>query len=226
MRPTSVKLGPFQAPNPGLLRAAASISGAGALTLLTNTVDANARRILFTSSGDDRLISFAVVGIDWNGQSVSETVTGAWGPTLTSISAYDYLMVTSIVASGASAGTVAIGTSGDASTRPVFLDPYAGANIGIYVAQLAATQNYTVEFCGGDPNKLVQGFTSSDPSALAYQNLTWVPSTNSALIAAVGSQTQTQVGILGMVRLRTTNAGNSITDTDTATFTQELNAPF
>jgi hypothetical protein len=96
-------------------RANASIAGAGALSLLANTVGPNGYgyKLIFTSAGDDSGITFTITGIkvgDLTNTVVSEVVTGANATTATS-SNY-YARVDSITASGASAGNVKIGTTG------------------------------------------------------------------------------------------------------------------
>lgn len=96
-------------------RAAASIAGAGALTLLTQDAGPNGvgYKVRFTSAGDDRGITFTIVGIkvgDLTGKFTTEVVTGANASTADSTNFYAY--IESITASGASAGNVSIGTTG------------------------------------------------------------------------------------------------------------------
>ena len=96
-------------------RANASIAGAGALSLLANTVGPNGYgyKLVITSAGNDSGITFTITGIkvgDLTNTVVSEVVTGANATTATS-SNY-YARVDSITASGASAGNVKIGTTG------------------------------------------------------------------------------------------------------------------
>jgi len=98
-----------------LLKAAASIGGAGAITLLTNDVSAygTGYKLLFTSAGNDSGITFTITGIkvgDLTGAYTTEVVTGANASTASSTNFYTY--VDSIEASGASAGNVSIGTTG------------------------------------------------------------------------------------------------------------------
>ncbi len=98
-----------------LYRANASIAGAGALSLLTNSVGPNGYgyKIVITSAGDDTGITFTITGIkvgDLTNTVVSEVVTGA--NATTAISSNYYSRVDSITASGASAGNVKIGTTG------------------------------------------------------------------------------------------------------------------
>lgn len=96
-------------------RANASIAGAGALSLLANTVGPNGYgyKLVITSAGDDSGITFTITGIkvgDLTNTVVSEIVTGANATTATSSNFY--ARVDSITASGASAGNVKIGTTG------------------------------------------------------------------------------------------------------------------
>jgi len=96
-------------------RAAASIAGAGALTLLTQDAGPNGigYKVRITSVGDDRGITFTIVGIkvgDLTGKFTTEVVTGANASTADSTNFFAY--IESITASGASAGNVSIGTTG------------------------------------------------------------------------------------------------------------------
>ena len=96
-------------------RAAASIAGAGALTLLTQDAGPNGigYKVRITSAGNDAGITFTIVGIkvgDLTGKFTTEVVTGANASTADSTNFFAY--VESITASGASAGNVSIGTTG------------------------------------------------------------------------------------------------------------------
>ena len=96
-------------------RANASIAGAGALSLLANSVGPNGYgyKLIITSAGNDSGITFTVTGIrvgDLSNTVVSETLTGANAGTVTSSNFYS--RVDSVTASGASAGNVKIGTTG------------------------------------------------------------------------------------------------------------------
>jgi len=96
-------------------RADASISGAGALTLITQDAGVNGigYKIDITSAGNDTGITFTIVGHkvgDLTGTATTEVVTGANAGAATSTNFYAY--IESITASGASAGNVKIGTTG------------------------------------------------------------------------------------------------------------------
>ena len=93
-------------------RAAASISGAGALTLLTDDAGPNGvgYKVRFTSAGDDSGDTFTIVGITvadaLTGNSTTEVVTGA--DTGTADSTNFFTKVTSITASGNSNSLVIV----------------------------------------------------------------------------------------------------------------------
>lgn len=96
-------------------RAAASIAGAGALTLLTNDAGPNGigYKVRFTSAGNDTGITFTIIGIkvgDLTAKATTQIVTGANASTADSTNFY--AVITSITASGASAANVSIGTTG------------------------------------------------------------------------------------------------------------------
>jgi hypothetical protein len=97
-------------------RANASIAAAGVLSLLANTVGpyGYGYKIGITSAGDDTGITFTITGLrvgDLSGAVTTEVVTGV--DTDTAVSANFYARVDYIVASGASAGNVKIGTVGN-----------------------------------------------------------------------------------------------------------------
>ena len=98
-----------------LLRAAAAVSGAGALTLLTNEVAPNGcgYKIVITTTGDDHLITYTIVGQavgTLNGAVTTEVMTGPNNTTGTTTAFF--ARVDSITASGAAAANVSVGTIG------------------------------------------------------------------------------------------------------------------
>lgn len=137
-----------------------------ALTLTASpyTLDV-ARRIIITSAGDDRGISFLISGLDWNGQPQLETLTGANG---VAQSYFDYTQITSITPTGATASTVTVGTNGVASSRPINLDEYGFAPTAL---QISVT---------GTVNATVQQTLDTVTSAGSYPAITWInhPDTN------------------------------------------------
>jgi hypothetical protein len=99
------------------LRAAAAVAGAGALVLLITTLDVP-RNLIITSAGNDTGITFTVVGKDVYGQAMTEVITGANAGVAAGKKAWS--TITSITASGASAGNVSIGV-GNVLGIPVFI---------------------------------------------------------------------------------------------------------
>lgn len=101
------------------LRAAAAVSGAGALTLLAagQTFDVP-RNVIITNAGDDTGDTYVVLGVDEYGVTMSETITGANAGVAAGLKAFK--TITSITASGASAGNVSIGF-GNVLGFPIFV---------------------------------------------------------------------------------------------------------
>jgi hypothetical protein len=109
-----------------------------------------ARRVIFTSSGTDSGLTLTIVGRDWSGNKITETVTGGVSGTPAS-TVLDYLAVTQVLTSGATAGTISVGTNGVAGSPWINLDPWA---MGAVSGQCAAsgTVNFTVQVSNDDPN--------------------------------------------------------------------------
>lgn len=220
MRSVTINCGPYAAPSATNIRTASSIAAAGAVTLNGSLVSDGVatldqpRRVLFTSAGNDSGITFTIVGTDWNGGAATEVLTGANATTTYTV--YDYKTVTSIVASGASAGNVSIGTNGIASSRPVFLDWYADSSTYIQTDTGGSTGiTYTVQLSGDNPNDLSQGSGNT-----TYTTARWVNSGTAALVNATSSQNANQAGIPTMIRIYISNAGSSTTASVHANFNQ------
>jgi hypothetical protein len=109
------------ATNATYYRVAASIAGAGALTLLQSTAGSNGigYKVTITSAGDDSGDTFTIVGHAMGtapGIVTTEAVTGSNAGVATSTNYYD--SITSITVSGASAGNVSIGVLGTSVALP------------------------------------------------------------------------------------------------------------
>jgi len=92
-----------------------TLGGAGPLTLNGSlatagvaTLSTQQQPITITSAGNDSGITFKITGTDYSGSAVTETLTGANVGVATS--ALQYVKITSIVASGATAAAVTAGT--------------------------------------------------------------------------------------------------------------------
>ena len=209
MRSILINCGPYTTPSATNIRTATSISAAGAVTLNGSLVSGGVatldqpRRVLFTSSGNDSGITFTVTGTDWNGAYATEVLTGANATTTYTV--YDYKTVTSIVASGASAGNVSIGTNGIASSRPVFLDWYADSSTYIQTDTGGSSAiTYTIQLSGDNPNDPATGSGNT-----GYTNSRWINSGTAAIVNATSSQNANQAGIPTMIRCYISNAGSN-----------------
>lgn len=210
MRSVIVNCGPYTAPSATNIRLAAAVA-AGTVTL-TGSLYSSAtgiatldqpRRVLFTSAGNDSGITFTVSGTDWNNMPVSEILTGA--NATTTYTAYDFKTVTSVVASGASAGNVSIGTNAVASSRPVFLDLYADSSTYIQTDTGGSSAiTYTIQISGDNPNNAQIGIGTD-----TYANTRWVNSGTAALVSATSAQNANQAGIPTMIRCLISNAGSN-----------------
>jgi len=209
MRSVIINCGPYTAPSATNIRTASTISAAGTVTLNGSLVSSGTatldqpRRVLFTSVGNDSGITFTVTGTDWNNMPVSEVVTGANATTAYTV--YDFKTVTSVVASGASAGNVSIGTNGIASSRPVFLDLYADSSTYIQTDTGGSSAiTYTIQLSGDNPNNAQIGIGTE-----TYVNARWVSSGTAALVAATSAQNANQAGVPSMIRAYISNAGSN-----------------
>jgi hypothetical protein len=222
MRSVNIVCGPYATPSATNIRTASSIAAAGTVTLNGSLYSSTTgiatldkpRRVLFTSAGNDSGITFTVSGTDWNNMPVSEVVTGA--NATTTYTNYDFKTVTSVVASGASAGNVSIGTNAIASSRPVFLDLYADSSTYIQTDTGGSSAiTYTIQISGDNPNNAQIGLGTD-----TYANVRWINSGTAALVNATSSQNANQSGIPQMIRVYISNAGSNTSATVQATFNQ------
>lgn len=181
MRPVVMTVGPFVVGSATNIRTATSIAGAGPVVLNGTTVVGGVatldtqRQLLFTSSASDVGITFTIRGTDNANSSISEVLQGG---VTTAVSLLSYKTVTSIVASGASAGTVSIGTNGVAVSPMVRFDDWAPGPGDIQV-DVSGTINYSVQFSDDDPNS----FTNP----VALNAMTWVATPDATLTGAATS---------------------------------------
>jgi len=111
------------------------------------------RRVGITSAGDDSSITFTVYGRNGTGGEISEVVTGANAGVAST--QYDFSAVTRIVASGAAAGNVTVGTTAVGATPWQLVNYHlAPTNVSIAVV-VEGTVDYTVQW--------------------TYDNFIWVP---------------------------------------------------
>jgi len=108
-----------------------------------------ARRVLITCAGNESTRNFIVSGTNWQGNLISETVTGPNATTAQTTNSFK--TVTSISISGNAAGAVEVGTNGVADSPWVRFDDWAPNYITV-ICSVNGTVNYTVQTTLDDPN--------------------------------------------------------------------------
>lgn len=137
------------------------------------------RRVVITSAGNDGGIVFTVFGTNQGGNPIQESVAGAnAGAAATN---QDFLTVTRIAASGATASTVQAGTNGSGSTPWALIDPHVTpCALGLGVS-VSGTVTYAVEYTYDDITALAPGGFATvfalaalaGKSATADSSITW-----------------------------------------------------
>lgn len=173
MRTIYVTVGPLASASANAICLSQTPSGAGNLTLNGALVASGvatmdkSRRVLVTCAGNETGKTITVYGTDWNGNPISEVLAGPNATTVQSL--YDFATVTQIAVSAAFAGAATVGTSAVASSRPIFLDSWAAAQVALQV-DVTGTVNATVQ-------------QSLDDLQAGYASMTWVNHPDSALVA-------------------------------------------
>ena len=171
------------------------------------------RRVIITSAGNDSGITFTLSGTNWSGNPISETITGANAGAASSV--LDYATVTSLVANGATASTITVGTNGVAGSSWVRFDEWANAQVQMQ-ATVSGTVNYTVQTSNDDPNDIAAAAPVA-PSVVAWDT-TYTPA---ALVSASTTQTAALVAAPRWARVVVNSGAGSVT----ATFNQYSVAP-
>lgn len=161
---------------------AQSLPGASGLGLVLNgskvvagvaVLDAP-RQVVIHSNGDDTGRTFTITGTRgswWASQTISETITGANAGD--AVSTQDFLTVTGITASGASAGTVFVGTSGTGSGPWVVWDAFPQIfNVSIAGYVMSGAPTWGVEYTYDDVFGLWLPSTVPFPRALPFGLMT------------------------------------------------------
>lgn len=187
----------------------ASTVTAGAMGLATLDT---ARQVLFTSSGNDSGLTLTIKGTNWAGNPISETVTGG---NTTAVTILDYLTITSVKISGATAGTISVGTNGVAGSPWLMLDPWAMGNC-LVQCNVTGTVNYTVFSTNDDPD--------SYANPVSPASVTW-----DSTYVGIATQTGEKVAALAASPLWMKVVLNSETGTVAnvvMTVTQNLSVPY
>lgn len=179
MRTITTVVGPLAAASANNISLSQTPGASGVFLLNGSTggVLDKPRRVLFTTAADESGKTITLVGTDWNGNRITETIVGPVATTGYTNS--DFLTVTSITASAAFTGAVTVGTNGIASSRPVRIDSWADAQVALAV-NVSGTVNYTVQQTLDDPNSV------TNPTA--YPSITWIDHADTALVAATASK--------------------------------------
>src|ERR1700676_3475056 len=150
MRPIKITQNPA-AQSATVIAASQSPLGAGNLTLAAaaSAIDSavGGRIVGIVSAGNDAGITFTITGVDQNGLTATEVVTGASGAPGTAVSTKFYKSISQIVVSGASASTVTVGTVNTTLSTSSQMIPLNFYNrIATQVAvQVTGTINFTVK---------------------------------------------------------------------------------
>lgn len=155
MRSVPVTVGPLVTASANAIALSQSLAGAlpviinGALSSVGVATLDKARRIAITSAGNDSGITFTISGTDWANNLVTEVLTGANIAAANSI--LDYLTITSIVTSGATAAAITVGTTAIAGSPWIRFDEYAFGPSAIQFS-VSGTANFTFQHTQDDPN--------------------------------------------------------------------------
>lgn len=187
-----------------------TLGAAGALTLNGALVSAGiatlspARRVGITSAANDSGITWTITGTNGSTNLQSETIAG--GSFGAAQSNFDYLTVTSIVGSGATAGAVTAGTTSVGSTRWLISTPEVTPfNVGIGLIFLSGTASVTVEHTYDDPNRLPANVTY--PYPFAHPILAGITSTTDGGYSEVIVAYRATMTGVGSVRMASIQAG-------------------
>lgn len=129
------------------------------------------RRVSIASTGADGAVVFTVKGFNRDLQPISEQVTGVATPTPVQTQ-NDFLIVTSVFASGATAGAITVGTNTTASTAWVGVNLYSTswALTGVAVTVSGSITGYQIEHTYDDINAAIslplEGFVVEQNSAV------------------------------------------------------------
>lgn len=147
-RPQITTLGPLAAASANNIALSQTPGGAGNLTINGSTASGGIatldkqRRVLLTTGADETSKTFTFYGTDWQNNAISEALPGV--NNTTTYTQQDFLTVTRVAVSAATAGAVTVGTNGIASTPWQILNYHGFADISLQV-DVTGTVSYTVE---------------------------------------------------------------------------------
>ena len=182
----------------------------------------NPRRIQILSSGTESGRVFTIVGTDWFGGIVTETITGVTSSAVSS--KYSYKTVTSVSISTAAAANISIGTTAYADSAPISMDSWALPSIMCQIDPLLGSITTNIQISGDDPNNANIGYTGF--AAPTYQQMNWVNVPVTSLVGATAQVAAELSGIPVYIRAQVSNAGTDTAATVHVTFTQAGNVTF
>lgn len=148
MRPIQIVTTSFPTGDANYLATAQTLAAAGFLTLVESTITPP-RFVTITSAGDDDGITFTIVGVGPNGETQSETITGADTGSVTSTKTFAF--VESIFASGATDDDVEAGVAQAGYSQWIPLDIYVPNQVTTISATVSGTINYSIQYTNEDP---------------------------------------------------------------------------
>lgn len=157
--PVIVTVGPLAAASANNIALSQTPAAAGNLTINGSaasggiaTLDVQ-RKVMITSTGNDSALTFIVYGTNNDSNPFQESVTG--GNAVAVATTQDFLTVTRVAVSGATAAAVTVGTNGVASSKWFTQDTARNpTNIGMFF-KVSGTVNYTLELTQDDPNNII-----------------------------------------------------------------------
>jgi len=217
MRPIVVTVGPLAAASANNIALSQTPTSGTAMTLNGSLVVAGVavldtpRRVLLTYGNEGSARTLVVTGTGASGQVQSETLAIPSGAGGTVATVLDYKTVTQgLPAGGGFTAAVTLGTNGVAATPWVYLDEWPIPATSIQCT-VSGTANYTVQSTLDDPN--------SPTNPVALTAVTWVNSSDAAVVGASTTQQSNFAFIPKFARVLL----NSGTGSVTATFIQSGN---
>ena len=157
MIPVILTVGPLATADADNISVSQSTAGAAALTITGDLATAGIatmdvpRRVLITSAADDRPITFRLTGTNGDGNAIREVVPGTNGAS--AYTTQDFLTVTEIFTSGATAGNVTAGTNGIASSPwKLTNSQHQGVTEISWFGEVTGTITWGIQYSYGNPN--------------------------------------------------------------------------
>jgi hypothetical protein len=107
------------------------------------------QQVTITSAGNDSAATISIAGTTFGGAPISENLAGANAGVATSV--LDYVTVTSVGFTAATASTVTVGTAGFGGSPWIFLDSWANSIVGAQVS-VTGTVAFQILASYDDPN--------------------------------------------------------------------------